>query len=40
MKRKDFISRVQTRLNKQSKENEWGVTCKIGELTVLTVALR
>ena len=30
MERKDFISRLLTRLNRQSKENEWGVTCKIG----------
>ena len=28
--RKDFISRLLTRLNRQSKENEWGVSCKIG----------
>lgn len=30
MVRKDFISHLLTRLNRQSKENEWGVNCKIG----------
>ena len=40
MERKDSVSRVQTGLNKQNKKTSGGVTCKIGELTVLTVALR